>query len=208
MPRSRPRGYAPRLQPTSPRMTTPEPDVITRLLHSVRAGDADAVAALLALTYEELGQLARVHFASQRQGHTLQPTALIHEAWLKLAGHIDRVGDRQHFFAIASRAMRQVLADHARGKNRMKRQGPHERVTLDQAVGKADTRDVDLVDLDDSLRRLAALNERHARVVELRIFGGLTIAETAEELAVSHDTVEKAWFMARAWLQTELGRTG
>lgn len=182
-----------------------EPDAITRLLHSARAGDANAGASLLALTYDELGQLARVHFASQRRDHTLQPTALIHEAWLKLADHLDRVGDRQHFFAIASRAMRQVLADHARGQNRLKRRGQHRRVALDQAVGTTDAAEVDLFDLDDSLRRLAALNERHARVVELRFFGGLTIAETAKELAVSHDTIEKAWFMARTWLQTELG---
>lgn len=187
-------------------MSHPEPDAITQLLHSARAGDAGAGASLLALTYEELGQLARVHFASQRANHTLQPTALIHEAWLKLAGHLDRVGDRQHFFAIASRAMRQILADHARGRNRLKRPAQAARVTLDRAAGSVDTAEFDLVDLDDSLRRLAELNERHARVVELRIFGGLTIAETAAELQVSHDTVEKAWFMARAWLQTELGR--
>ena len=189
-------------------MDPPAPDTLTRLLQSARAGEAEASASLLALTYGELGQLARAHFSAQRADHTLQPTALVHEAWLKLAAHLEGIEDRRHFFAIASRAMRQVLADHARTRNRAKREGNRPRLTLDQAIGEADTAAIDLVDLDDSLRRLAELNERHARVVELRIFGGLTIAETAAELGVSHDTVEKAWFMAKAWLHTELSRAG
>lgn len=189
-------------------MNDASPHAVTRLLQCARAGEADAGAALLALTYAELGQLARAQFSAQRADHTLQPTALVHEAWLKLAAHLEGVEDRRHFFAVASRAMRQVLADHARTRDRLKRQGGQRRVTLDQGIGEADTAAVDLVDLDDSLRRLAGLNERHARVVELRIFGGLTIAETAAELGVSHDTVEKAWFMAKAWLHSELSRAG
>ena len=108
----------------------------------------------------------------------------------------------------ASRAMRQVLADHARTRNRAKRPADRPRITLDQAIDATDTAAVELVDLDDSLRRLASLNERHARVVELRFFGGLTIAETAAELGVSHDTIEKGWFMARAWLHRELCHPG
>lgn len=184
------------------------PATVTRLLQGARAGEAGAAASLLALTYAELGQLARAHLSAQRADHTLQPTALVHEAWLKLAAHLDGFADRRHFFAIASRAMRQVLADHARTRARLKRLGGGRRITLDQGIDEAGAAAVDLVDLDDSLRRLAGLNERHARVVELRIFGGLTIDETAAELGVSHDTVEKAWFMAKAWLRTELARTG
>ena len=188
-------------------MSEVHPETITRLLHSARAGEAAAGESLLAITYAELGQIARLHFSSQPLGHTLQPTALVHEVWLKLAGHLDRVEDRRHFFALASQAMRQVLADHARGRDRTKRGSGRPRITLDSSMGMADTTAIELVDLDDSLRRLATLNERHARVVELRIFGGLTIAETAEVLEVSHTTIESDWFTARAWLHTELGRS-
>lgn len=187
-------------------MSEAHPETITRLLQSVRAGDASAGGSLLAITYAELGQIARKHFSSQPRGHTLQPTALVHEVWLKLAGHLDGVEDRRHFFALASRAMRQVLADHARGRDRAKRGSGQPRIALDESTPPAGTTEIELVDLDDSLRRLASLNERHARVVELRVFGGLTIAETAAVLDVSHTTIESDWFTARAWLHTELGR--
>ncbi|MEM7202287.1 MAG: ECF-type sigma factor [Planctomycetota bacterium] len=190
-------------------MPTISPRTITKLLQGVRDGETRAAESLLEEAYSELGQLARMQLAGERQGHTLQPTALVHEAWLKLAGHIDRVDDRKHFFALASQAMRRVLTDHAKGRNRQKRGGGDAaRVTLQTGLAAANEQGFGLVELDDTLQRLAALNERHARVVELRIFGGLTIAEAAEVLAVSHTTIETDWFTAKAWLRTELGRTG
>lgn len=156
--------------------------------------------------YDELQHVANLLFANERRGHTLQPTALIHEAWLKIEGRLDGVEDRKHFFAIASRAMRQVLADHARGAGRLKRGERNKRVTLHENVTESPSTGIDLVELDDLFRRLSELNSRHAQVVELRVLGGLTIAETAEVLEVSHSTVESDWFTSRAWLRRELTR--
>lgn len=187
-------------------MNAPNPQTITRLLQSARAGDTGAAKALLPLVYAELHGLANGIFSKERNGHTLQPTALIHEAWMKLAGRIDLLEDRHHFFVVASRAMRQVLADHARRVSRLKRGDGRKKVTLDEALGAPRVNGIDLVDLEDSLSRLSSLNARHAQVVELRMFGGLTIAETADALEVSHTTVEADWFTARAWLRNELGR--
>jgi RNA polymerase sigma factor (TIGR02999 family) len=186
----------------------PDPKTITRLLHEARAGEAEAVSSLLPLVYTELQSLAQALFANERKGHTLQPTALIHEAWLKLAPNLDGVEDRRHFFAIASRAMRQVLTDHARTAKRQKRGEGKRCVTLDEQLVGANKTALDLIDLEDSLERLAALNERHAHMVELRVFGGLTIPETAETLGVSHATVERDWFTVRAWLRRELSHAG
>lgn len=188
-------------------MDTPTPATITQMLREAQGGHASAAEALLNLAYGELGGLARAHLAAERGDHTLQPTALVHEAWVKLAGHLEHARDRRHFFAIASQAMRRVLTDHARGKGRQKRGGDRERVVLDTSVASIGDGAFDLVDLDDSLRRLAQLNGRHARVVELRVFGGLTIEETAEVVGVSHTTIENDWFTAKAWLRKELGRT-
>ena len=177
---------------------------VTRLLSRLRDGDEGAAEQLLPLVYDELHSLAQAVFSGQRRGHTLQPTALLHEAWIKLAGNLDSLDDRRHFFVVAARAMRQVLADHARGKNRQKRGGAKRQVTLDADLGPAAVTGVDLVALEDSLSKLAELNERHARVVELRMLGTLTIAETADVLNVSHGTVKSDWAMAKAWLRTEL----
>lgn len=188
--------------------TPPDPQTVTRLLHGVRAGEAPAIQELLPVVYDELRGLARALFSDERRAHTLQPTALVHEAWMKLGSHLDGVEDRRHFFALASRAMRQVLADHARQRSRQKRGSVRQRVTLDTSLAAAGSAQVDLVDLDDSLARLASLNERHARVVELRLLGGLTIADTADVLGISHATVEADWFTAKAWLRSELGRAG
>ncbi len=187
-----------------------EPKQITELLAEVRTSGRDASDALLPMVYDELHQLAAHLFAQERRGHTLQPTALVHEAWVKLVGNIENIEDRRHFFVIASRAMRQVLTDHARRAQRQKRGEGRKRVTLETTyssgrtgqAGQAGT--VDLVDLDDTLRRLAELNARHAEVVELRILGGLTIQESADALGVSHTTVENDWFMAKAWLRRAL----
>lgn len=188
-------------------MPPSEPHAITTLLREIRDGKADAAEALLPLVYGELHGLAAAHFCNERSDHTLQPTALIHEAWLKLAGNLGGVADRQHFFAIAALAMRQVLTDHARAQNRDKRGGGRSAITLDERLvaSAAGKKVLDLIELDDSLVRLAALNERHARMVELRFFGGLTIDETAAALGVTHATVERDWFTVRAWLRRELG---
>lgn len=185
-------------------MTQPSSSPITNLLQHARGGDVVAVNTLLERAYSELGAMARLHLASERGGHTLQPTALVHEVWLKLAGSFAEISDRAHFFALASRSMRRVLTDHARTRGRQKRGGSGVRVTLDaQAIASNDT-SVDCVDLADALSQLERLNERHARVVELRVLGGLTIAETAAELEVSHATIERDWFTARAWLRMQL----
>jgi RNA polymerase sigma factor (TIGR02999 family) len=166
---------------------TNEPHHITELLREARAGDASAVESLVPLVYAELRGLARASSSKAHKGHTLQPTALIHEAWLELAPHLDGVESRRHFCLVASRVMRQVLADHARRAGRRKRGDGLKRVTLDGALGS----------------ERAQLNARHGRVVELRVFGGLTIAETAEALELSHGTVESHWLTAKAWLRRE-----
>jgi len=184
-------------------MSSHDPSTITRLLQSAREGEAAASATLLPLVYGELGNLAARIFSSERRDHTLQPTALVHEAWVKLAGHIDSIEDRTHFFAVASQAMRQVLVDHARGKSRLKRGSGFRQVTL-SGIGLEAQGAFDLVDLNDSLSQLYTLNERHAQVVELRILGGLTINEVADFLGVSHATIERDWLMAKAWLRVEL----
>ena len=160
-------------------MQTPAPHTITRLLHGIRDGDEDAASALLPLVYGQLHGLAEAIFRGENPGHTLQPTALVHEAWLKLAGHLDSLNDRTHFYAVASRAMRQVLTDHAKSARRQKRCGTARRVTLDDHLQSDDrkagtgSRELDLVDLEDSLAKLARLDARHARMVELRLLGGL-----------------------------------
>ncbi|MFT5198070.1 MAG: RNA polymerase sigma-70 factor (ECF subfamily) [Planctomycetota bacterium] len=186
-------------------MQSPDPHNVTRMLQSAREGEASAFQSLLPVVYSELGALAARLFTSERKDHTLQPTALVHEAWMKLVGRLGSIEDRTHFFAIASQAMRQVLIDHARGRSRIKRGGHVERVALADSLGPVDSVGIDLVDLDDLLTHLTTLNPRHGRVVELRIFGGLTIAETASFLDVSDTTVERDWLMAKAWLRTKLG---
>lgn len=181
---------------------------ITRLLAACRNGDRDAVERLFPLVYDELRRIARSQFRSESPGHTLQPTALVHEAYLKLVG-----GDgaewqsRAHFFAFASQVMRHVLVDHARSRKRRKRGGGVVKVSLDPSLDAIGEADVDMVALDDALQDLARLSERQAKVVELRYFGGLTIEEIAETLAVTPSVVRKEWTLARAWLRGELDRT-
>lgn len=183
------------------------PTDFTRLLEQAKAGNADAHGQVFALVYEELRRAAH-QIGSDGIGRTLQPTAVVHEAWLKLAPHLDGVNNRVHFFAVASMAMRQVLTDHARAARREKRGGGRRAVTLDAELAQRGNLDADLCMLDESLEQLANLNPRHARVVELRVFGGLTIDETAEALGVSHGTIESDWSMARAWLWQRLAPAG
>ena len=163
---------------------------------------------LMSAAYEELralaGAIMRDEGAGSAGSRTLQPTALVHEAWMKLQGRLGHVQDRHHFFALAAMAMRQVLADYARGRGRAKRGGGAQRLTLVTDAVAAESCEVDALSLHECLSELSRLNERHSRVVELRIFGGLTIAETALVLGVSTGTVKSEWMMARAWLWERL----
>jgi RNA polymerase sigma factor (TIGR02999 family) len=176
------------------------------------AGNAGAATPdeLLPLVYDELRLLARRYLSRERPGHTLQPTALVHEAYLRLVDQT-RVNwqGRTHFFAVGARVMRNLLIDHARARGRAKRGGEWHRVTLADGVAPFEDGDLDheqLLALNGALDRLAALDERQARVVELRFFGGLTVAEVAHLLGVSRRTVEGDWTHARAWLKRELTR--
>jgi len=177
---------------------------VTHLLGRARQGDDRANAELLPLVYEQLQGLARAIFSQQSPGHTLQPTALVHEAWMKMAPNLDPIEDGRHFFVVAGRAMRQVLADHARGKLAEKRGGHQRQLTLHTVLAGEGEAGLDFVELDDSLRRLAERNEQHAAVAELRIFSGLSIDETAASLGLSPRTVDSYWAMAKAWLRREL----
>ncbi|MHC5115257.1 MAG: sigma-70 family RNA polymerase sigma factor [Planctomycetota bacterium] len=178
---------------------------ITRLLDDLAASKDAATERLLPLVYDELHGLARHFFERQGPGHTLQPTALVHEAYLKLVGNPDKHwAGRDHFFAVAANAMRQILVDHARRKRASKRGGDRGRVTLDEAISDDIGRDVDYVDLDAALAKLEAMDERKAKVATLRFFGGLTSEAVADMLGVSRQTVAGDWTVARAFLHQEL----
>jgi RNA polymerase sigma factor (TIGR02999 family) len=179
---------------------------MTELLSSVRAGDAAAFDALLRVVYDELRRMAGGHLRRERIGHTLSPTALVHEAYLRLAGSAgQKWQSRAHFFGAASNAMRRILVDYARGRAARKRQGQRVGVTDLDALGQEHSISIDeLLQIEDALGRLARMNERLARVVECRYFGGLSILETAEALGVSHTTVSDDWRLARAWLHRAL----
>lgn len=179
---------------------------VTQLLEEMSRGNQDALAELMPLVYNELHKLARHHLAAERPDHTLQPTALVHEAYVRLAGQPGAgAQSRAHFFAVAALVMRSVLVDHARARQRAKRGGDAQRVTLSAADDAASPDNaVDVVALDEALNRLAAQDERKARVVELRYFVGLSIEETAQALESSPATVKREWTAARAWLRREL----
>ncbi|MGA7538311.1 MAG: sigma-70 family RNA polymerase sigma factor [Steroidobacteraceae bacterium] len=169
-----------------------------------RSGDDDALRRLLPLVYEELRRVARRHLRGERSDHTLQTTALIHEAYLRLMDQgAAEVRDRCHFVALTSHLMRQILVDHARARLAKKRDGGY-RVTLGEAVAVTDPGEIDVLAVDEALSRLAALDLQQARVVELRYFGGLSIRETSEVLGVSEATVKRDWTTARAWLHREI----
>ena len=167
--------------------------------------DDRPVDALLPIVYEELRRLAASYLRRERPGQTLQPTALVHEAYLRLMkDRPERWQNRAHFCAIAAHSMRQILIERARARNAQKRWGDKARVTLDEALVRGGEQSVDLLALDSALERLAALDPEQARIVELRFFGGLTVEETAEQLDVSPATVKRHWTVARAWLAREL----
>jgi RNA polymerase sigma factor (TIGR02999 family) len=182
--------------------------VPNQLFDRWRAGDARALNELLPLIYEELRRLARKQLRGQRADHTLQTTALIHEAYLRLVGRPGAsVQDQAHFVSLASRIMRQVLVDHARARLASKRHGGL-RVTLSDADEVAAQSELDVIAIDEALARLAELDVQQAQVVELRYFGGLSIEDTAQALRVSTATVKRDWTMARTWLRAELQHQG
>jgi RNA polymerase sigma factor (TIGR02999 family) len=181
----------------------PEHDV-TLLLQRMRVGDSDAASDLMPLIYKELHVIAEKHMRRERPNHTLQSTVLVHEAFLQLAG-TSKVDwqSRAHFFALASRAMRRVLVDHARAVNADKRPGAHQRVELDSAL-EVPEKVVDLLALNEALERLATWDQRQSQIVEMRFFAGLNFEEIAEVMGISERTAKRDWTMARAWLHTEL----
>ena len=180
-------------------------DSVSQVLNEIKNGDQRAADKLLPLVYDEFRALARHYLAQERANHTLQPTALVHEAYMKLVDQtrVDWQG-RSHFFAVAAQAMRRILVDHARARQRDKRGGGRARVALEEDVALSPQKDEDVLALDEALQALAKLDPRQAKVVELRFFGGLSVEEVAQALGVSKRTVEGDWTFARAWLSREL----
>ena len=189
--------------PYNARMAAATP--VTELLRAWSNGDEAALGRLLPLVEAELRRLARVYMARERRGHTLQTTALVNEAFVRLvdARHL-RWQDRAHFLGIAARLMRRVLVDHARARSYQKRGGGRHKVELDEAMIISPAFDFTLLDLDRALQALAAVDERKSRVIEMRYFGGMTVEETAEALRVSSDTVKRDWRLAKLWLLREI----
>jgi RNA polymerase sigma factor (TIGR02999 family) len=181
---------------------------VTRLLERWNQGEPGALGELLPLVYTELRRLARQVLSRERRDHTLQPTALVHEAFLRLQPQRDKTWqNREHFFAVSARLMRQVLVDHARRHNARKRGAGELRLSLDEAAVRAPTSplaDVDLLQLDEALDRLAEIDARRARVVELRYFAGMTLAEIGMALGRAEWEVKKDWTLAKAWLARRL----
>jgi RNA polymerase sigma-70 factor (ECF subfamily) len=182
-----------------------EPADITGLLAAARAGDASAHSRLFDSVYKELKAIAAARLRSERGDHTLQPSALVNEAYLRFLGRGDVPWEnRAHFFATAAGTMRRILIDHARGKRAGKRDGARHRVELDDAIALADEDVEGLITVDESLKQLAEWDPRQASVVELKVFAGLQCEEIAEALGVSERTVKRDWRMARAWLVARL----
>jgi len=185
-------------------VTSESSEPITALLRRWRAGDSEAASALMPLVYAQLRKLAGRQLAGERAGHTLMPTDLVHEAYLKLsAGELPDAGDRAHFFALCARAMRQVLVDHERRRRADKRDGG-ERVTLSSFDPPDPHHAVDLIELDQALHALELLDARKARVIELRVFAGLEFDEIAQVAGISRATLARDFRTARAWLYREL----
>jgi RNA polymerase sigma-70 factor (ECF subfamily) len=178
---------------------------VTMLLSALKRGDDAAAARLMPLIYDELRRLAASYMRRERTDHTLQATALVHEAYLKLVEQ--RSTDwqsRAHFFGVAAQLMRRILVDHARGHSRQKRGGEQVKVTLDEAFVFAERQADEVLAVDDSLNELAKMDPRQARVVELRFFGGLSVEEAADVLGVSPKTIKREWSVAKAWLTADL----
>jgi len=186
-------------------MPAPSPKEITQLLVAWSDGDESALAELTPLVYEELRRLAHHYMSGERKGHTLQTTALVNEAYLRLIDWKNvRWQNRAHFFGVSARLMRRILVDFARSRGYQKRGGGANAVELDEAAVIAGEKGTDMVALDEALNALAKLDERQSKVVELKFFGGLSIDEIAEVLKVSEGTVRRDWSLARAWLHREM----
>ena len=178
---------------------------ISVILRDWNGGSRASADALLPLVYDELRSIAANYLRKERSDHTLQPTALVHEAYMKLVDISDmRWQDRAHFFAVSSNVMRHILVDHARAKRTEKRGGGAQKIALQDVVSLSTTDDVDLIAIDDALKELAKFDEQQSRIVELRFFGGLTIEETAHVVGISPATVKREWAMAKAWLRRKL----
>ena len=185
-------------------MTTLASQNVTQMLVAWGGGDEAARDALIPVVYGQLHRIARQHLRGERAGHTLQTTALINEAYVRLVEQSVSWESRSHFFGIAARLMRQILVDHARARQRLKRGGDQHQVSLSAAEDEQE-QSADLLALNEALETLALVDPQKSQIVELRFFGGLTIEETAAAMRVSTPTVERGWRAARAWLQTELG---
>ena len=188
----------------SPMPSTRNGDV-TRLLSDWSNGDRRALDELLPLVYDELRHLANAYLKRERDSHTLQSTALVHEAFLRLVNQHDvQWQGRAHFFGIAAQMIRRILVDHARAQRAAKRGAGAVRIELGEELAVAQQRDLDLIALDDALERLAAMDERQSRIVELRFFAGLSVEDTADVMGISTATVKREWSSARAWLFREV----
>ena len=181
------------------------PGRVTELLLELSGGNRTVVDELIPFLYAELRRIASAQLRAERPGHTLQATALVHEAYLKLVDQRQvNWQNRAHFFGVAAQVMRRILMDYAKGRAREKRGGGVQKTSLDEALAVSYDRAYELVEIDQALGRLEALDRRQAQVVEMRFFGGLSVEETAEALGVSAPTVKREWAMARAWLHREL----
>ena len=181
---------------------------VTNLLTRWRSGDREALDALMPLVYEELRRLARYYLHLERPGHTLQSTALVHEAYVRLVGqNLPEWKDRAHFFGVAARLMRQILVDHARINRAEKRGGDSLKLTLNEGVLGTRSKNLDVLALDDALNGLAQISPQQSQIVELRFFSGLSIEDTSEVLGISPATVKRSWTAARAWLFREMNRS-
>ncbi len=188
-------------------MEAPTTKQISGLLTRLRSGHPEAAGQLIDLVYPELRRLAQHYMNQERPSHTLQATALVHETYLRMFGsEAIQWQNRAHFFAVAAQQMRRILVDHARTRGARKRGGSRVRVSLDSVAGLLEKRDEDLIDLDEALQRLEALDPRAGRIVELRFFGGLTEKEAAAVVGISVATLKRDWEFARAWLFQQLGR--
>ncbi len=190
-------------------MQTPQSNQVTQLLLDWSRGDRAALDELMPLVYQELRKLASAYLRSERPDHTLQPTALIHEAYLRMIGNdMPQWQSRAHFFGVAARLMRQILVEHARSRHAAKRGGDQQKISLDDAPQVfARTDAAELLALDDALTKLAAFDERRSRILEMRSFGGMSVEETAAALGVSDTTVKREMRLAQAWIRRQLGQT-
>ena len=188
-------------------MQSTSPDQVTQLLVRWRSGDRLALDALMPMVYDELRRLAHYYLQRERSDHTLQSTALVHEAYMRMLGQkLPDWQNRAHFFGVAARLMRQILVEYARGHQAAKRGGDACKVTLDEGSLVPQKTDVDVILLDDALQDLAKLDEQQSRIVELRFFAGLSIDDTSEVLGISPATVAREWTTARIWLHREISR--